>query len=122
MGYVHHSNYALYLEQARMELFAAQGLDLISLEETGVILPLASMQLRFISPLHFGDRINVETRLSADNKFKLEFQYRIFNQDYKLIARASTALVFAEKESGKLIPGIQKYMKFPAEQEELINS
>ena len=110
MGYVHHSNYALFLEEARMDLFRCHGLDVVALEQEGIILPVVNMEIRYVMPLHFGDRISVETSLNPDSKFKLEFKYKIRNQDQKVVAKAKTALVFVEKESGKLIPGFQKYL------------
>jgi len=111
MGYVHHSNYALYLEEARMDLFRCYGLDLVVLEREGIILPVVNMEIRYVMPLHFGDWITVETSLKKGGKFKLEFKYKIRNQDQKLVAKAKTALVFAEKETGKLIPDFQKYLE-----------
>ena len=104
-----------------MDLFTTHGLDLSALEEEGVILPLVSMEIRYVLPLHFGDQITVETMLKPDNRFKLELKYRIVNQNLKLVARATTALVFAEKKSGKLIPGFRKYLEPLTLHEEQIN-
>ena len=111
MGYVHHSNYALFLEEARMDLFRSHGLDVVALEKEGIILPVVNMEIRYVMPLRFGDRISVETSLNQDSKFKLELKYKIRNQDQKVVAKAKTAIVFADKESGKLIPGFQKYLE-----------
>lgn len=122
MGYVHHSNYALYLEQARMDLFSSYGLDILALEKEGVILPLVHMEIRYLEPLHFGDQISVETRLNTGNKIKLELNYRIFKQNHKLVVRAKTALVFADKDSGKLIPGAHQYLEALTFQEEQSSS
>ena len=76
MGYVHHANYALYLEQARMELLKAMGLDIVALEEQGIILPVASMTIKYIRPIHFGDSITIETKLNIENKYKMELKYQ----------------------------------------------
>lgn len=111
MGYVHHSNYALYLEEARMDLFSSHGLDVAALEKEGIILPVVGMEIRYVRPLHFGDQLTVETILKNDNKFKLELKYKILNQNQKLVAKATTALVFVDRESGKLIPGFHKYLE-----------
>lgn len=121
MGYVHHSNYALYMEEARFDLFTSHGLDLAALEKEGIILPVVSMEIRYVLPLHFGDQITVVTRLKTDNKFKLELKYRILNQDQKLVAKANTALVFVDRESGKLIPGFHKYLDPLTFKEEMIS-
>lgn len=110
MAYVHHANYAIYLEEARMDLFRCYGLDVVKLEREGVILPVVSLEVRYLAPLRFGDRITVQTTLLADTKIKLDFKYKIFNQDQKLLASAKTCLVFTEKNSGKLIRGFQKYL------------
>lgn len=111
MGYVHHSSFVLFLEEARMDLFKSHGLDVIALEKEGVIIPVVSIEIRYVMPLRFGDRISVETSLKPDSKFKLDLKYRIRNQDQKVVAKAKTALVFAEKETGKLIMGFQKYLE-----------
>jgi acyl-CoA thioester hydrolase len=111
MGYVHHSNYAFFLEEARMDLFRSHGLDVLALEKEGIILPVVHMEIRYVMPLRFGDQITVKTSLNTDSKFKLEFKYKIWNQEQKLVAKAKTALVFAEHSSGKLIPGFQQYLE-----------
>ncbi len=64
MGYVHHSNYPLYLEEARMDLLQEIGMDYKEIEDSGVILPVVSMNFRFYSP---------------------PFYYEIFNQLNKLV-------------------------------------
>ena len=111
MGYVHHSNYALYLEEARMELLKSVGIDCAQLEREGIILPVAEIHSRFSVPLRFGDTITVETEIVPPWKTTLEFRYRIYNQHGKLVSRSRTTLVFAEKESGKLMANAQKYLE-----------
>jgi len=110
MGYVHHSHYALYLEEARMDLLLNLGIDCIRLEDKGIILPLAEMKTRYSIPLRFGDTITVETEIVPPWKNSLKFRYRIYNQDHKLVSRSSTTLVFAEKESGKLVIPPREYV------------
>jgi acyl-CoA thioester hydrolase len=111
MGYVHHSHYALYLEEARMELLLTLGIDCVRLENEGIILPVAEMKSRYSVPLRFGDTITVETEIIPPWKNSLKFRYRIYNQDHKLVSRSSTTLVFAEKESGKLVIPPQEYIE-----------
>ena len=104
MGYVHHSQYAIYLEKARMDLLQSIGIRCEALEDEGVILPVVSMEQRFSTPLRFGDILTVECRVSPPWFPKLEFSYRIFNGEGVLVSRAKTTLVFANRETGKLIP------------------
>ncbi len=111
MGYVHHSHYALYLEEARMELLKMLGVDCGRLEDEGIIMPVAEMRTRYSFPLRFGDTVTVETELVPPRNTTLEFHYRMYNQDKKLVSRSSTRLVFADKKSGKLLSSAQKYFE-----------
>ncbi len=111
MGYVHHSQYALYLEQARMDLLQSVGFDCIAMEKAGVIMPVVEMETRYSSPLFYGDTIEVETSIQAPWDTKLVFRYRIRNQHNKLVSRAKTSLVLVEKETGKLLKDPERYLK-----------
>lgn len=102
MGYVHHSNYALYLEEARMDLLYLNGIDVKALDEEGIILPVAEIKIRFHQPLHFGDTIIIHTTLDPQTKTRLVFKHRITHQN-KLVCKAQTTLVLADKKTGKLI-------------------
>lgn len=111
MGYVHHSNYALYLEEARMEHLKAVGIDCAQLEREGIIMPVAEIRTRFSVPLRFGDTITVESEIVPPWKTTLEFRYKIYRQDNKLVSRSRTTLVFAEKDSGKLLSNAERYLE-----------
>jgi len=110
MGYVHHSHYALYLEEARMELLRSLDIDCAQLEKDGIIMPVVELRTRYSTPLRFGDTIRVETETILPWKTKLEFKYRIYNQKNKLVSRSRTTLVFAERESGALLNDPEKYL------------
>lgn len=111
MAYVHHSQYALYLEEARMDLLRIMGIDCGKLEKDGIIMPVVEMRTRYSTPLRFGDSIVVEAEIVPPWETKLEFRYKIYNQNQKLVSRSWTTLVFAEKESGKLVMDTHKYFE-----------
>ncbi len=103
MGYVHHANYALYLEEARMDLLYVNGIDIQEMEKEGIILPVVEMKIRYLSPLRFGDTIIIYTSLEAKMGTRLMLRYRMVNQHKKLVCKAYTSLVMADKHTGKLI-------------------
>lgn len=111
MGYVHHSQFALYLEEARMNLLHEVGFSVHELEEKGIILPVVEMQIRFSQPLHFGDELLVEVCLHAPWTRKLDFHYRIFREGQQQVSRARTILVLAEKASGQLLEDPLPYLE-----------
>jgi len=47
MAYVHHSHYALYLEEARMDLLRIMGIDCGQMERDGIIMPVVEMRTRY---------------------------------------------------------------------------
>lgn len=110
MGFVHHASYIYYLEEARMSLFRWVGLDVSGLEKQEIILPVVDLEIRYLSPLYYDDRIKVHVSTQAPWSPRLVFKYRIYNQDNKLVTRASNSLVFAEKDSGKLISDPREYL------------
>lgn len=103
MGYVHHSNYALYLEEARMDLLYINGIDVLQLDREGIILPVAEIKIRYHLPLHFGETIRIHTTLDTHIRNGLVFKYRMIKQDNKLVCKAQTTIVLADKSNGRLI-------------------
>ena len=121
MGYVHHSNYPLYLEEARMDLLQKIGMNYKEVEDTGVILPLVSMNFRFYSPLFYDDVITIKTALTRPSGIRLIFDYAIFNQQNKLVCKAETALVFADMRTGKPLKPPNEYLKKFVEEVEIVD-
>lgn len=114
MGYAHHGNYAAYFEMGRTELMREHGIVYKEMEENGIILPLTEFSVKFYNPAHYDDLLTLETRLSQFTGVRLVFEYRLINQDKKLIAEGKTPLVFVNSELRKPIRA-PKYIvdKFP---------
>lgn len=60
MGVVHHSRYAVYLEEARTELLRAQGLTYRDMEKAGIFLVVAELSIKFRRPARLGDTLLIE--------------------------------------------------------------
>ena len=96
MGVVHHGNYAQYLEMARIDWLGQFGVSYKQMEAEGIMLPVYSMQFKFIKPATFDDILKIETRLKKIPQVKIEFDYSITNQEQEIITTASTVLVFMD--------------------------
>lgn len=101
MGIVHHSNYVKYYETARWELFRSLGISYHSVEEAGYMLPVISMNFRFIKPAHYDDFLTVRTRLTAVKGARLWFAYKLYNEQLELINEAETELAFVRSDNWK---------------------
>jgi acyl-CoA thioester hydrolase len=62
-GVVHHANYFVYFELARVEMLKAMGHDYADLEREGVILVVHSITCKYHRPARFGDRLRIQTRV-----------------------------------------------------------
>jgi len=92
MAIVHNSNYLRIFEEARLDYMEKAGLDYPALEARGVLIPVVSASVRYLSPLRYGDEFSVETRMTAFNGIRFSYRYRI--------VRPSDGAVCAEGESG----------------------
>lgn len=103
MGVVYHGNYAQYLEIARIEWLSSLGISYKTMEEEGVMLPVYDLNLRFKQSAKFDDLLRIETSLSKKPDVRIEFDYKIFNQNNLLLTEASTVLIFMDIKRKKPI-------------------
>ncbi|NKI32573.1 acyl-CoA thioesterase [Muricauda sp. DJ-13] len=97
MGIVYHGNYAQYLEMGRVEWLRTLGISYKSMEENGIILPVISLQLDFKKSAKYDDLLTVETKLKKMPSVKIEFDYKIYNNNRELLVEANTVLAFMNK-------------------------
>ncbi|MDP4586583.1 MAG: acyl-CoA thioesterase, partial [Flavobacteriales bacterium] len=61
MGYVYYGHYAQYFEVARVEALRNLGISYRSMEEDGIMLPVASYSIKYLKPAVYDDLLTVET-------------------------------------------------------------
>lgn len=103
MGVVYHGNYAQYLEMGRVEWLRSLGYSYKSMEESGVMLPVISLQMKFKKPAVYDDLITVETRLKKMPSVRIEFDFTIYNESKEVLVEATTVLVFMDMKTKKPI-------------------
>lgn len=82
MDIIHHSNYVRWLEEARVDMMDAMGFPFEKLESMGILAAVLSVETHYKSPVRFGDRFEVECKLTEYNgcKFSLEYEVRNVTQ------------------------------------------
>ena len=90
MGYAHHGNYAQYFEIGRLELLHELGISYKKMEEEGLILPVYSINTRFIQPAKFDDTVRLRTILKEIPTARITFEYEIYNAENKKISTGET--------------------------------
>ncbi|WP_035337493.1 thioesterase family protein [Dokdonia sp. PRO95] len=101
MGFVHHSNYAQYLEIARLEWLEQLGISYKWMEENGVMLPVYNLNTTFKKSALFDDRLKIETSLRNIPTVRIMFDYKVYNQNEELLTVASTELIFMNTKTGR---------------------
>ena len=100
MGYVYYGNYATYFEVARVETLRACGITYKSLEDAGILLPVIDFHIRYFSPAHYDDEIQITTAISQLPTARIQFQYQTHRGE-TLLNEAETDLVFVDAATGK---------------------
>ena len=78
MGIVYYSRYYEYFEEARTELLASIGLDVMEVEKRGITLPVISSHCDYKRGAKFEQNILVEASITTKPKSKLHIDYFVF--------------------------------------------
>ncbi|MDP3142357.1 MAG: YbgC/FadM family acyl-CoA thioesterase [Candidatus Omnitrophota bacterium] len=98
-GVVYYANYLNFLEEARTEFFAENGLPLKTLSEDRNILFVVSRQeLDYKFPAYYADILEIGTKLTNIGNVRLEFEHRVNNQNGQLICQGKVTLVCVGKD------------------------
>ena len=101
MGYCYYGNYAQYFEVGRVEALREIGMSYRDMEESGIMLPVSSFEVKYYKPALYDDELKIITKLSKVEGCRLLFDYKIENENGNVIASAKTTLVFVLKTTMK---------------------
>jgi acyl-CoA thioester hydrolase len=96
MGVVYHGNYAQYFEVGRVEWLRKFGVSYKQMEESGIMLPVISLSVKYKKSARYDDLIKVKTQLVKTPSATIEFEYEIVNEKKELLATGNTSLVFID--------------------------
>lgn len=99
MGYVYYGNYSLYFEVARTEMIRNLGFPYSRLEAEGVMMPVLSMNIKYIRPAFYDDELRIRVMIKELPETRVKFEYEVFNASDKLITVGETILVFVDEKS-----------------------
>ncbi|MBK8721225.1 MAG: acyl-CoA thioesterase [Saprospiraceae bacterium] len=105
MGYLYYGNYAQYFEVGRVETMRSLGMSYRDLEvEHGILMPVMSMQVRYIRPAFYDDLLTIKTAIRHLPEKTITFYSEIYNEKNKLINGGEVKLCFVDAKSNKTIP------------------
>ncbi len=102
MEYVHHSQYLVYYEKARWELFRSIGLCYKDIEMCGIIMPVVSAKMKYCNPAFYDDTLQIKTKVKLVGA-RLVFTHIITNESKNIINRSEIQVAFVDNKTRKPI-------------------
>ena len=99
MGIVHHSNYVRYFECGRVDMLKKLGLPMEKIEESGVMMPVVSVECRYKTPARLGDTLKIVTWIDEIPRARLIVRNQIFNPEGALCCEGEVGLGFIDSVS-----------------------
>jgi acyl-CoA thioester hydrolase len=99
MGYVYYGNYPLYYEVGRTEMLRTLGLTYKDMEDSGIILPVISLQVHYLAPAFYDDLLTVKTYLKEIPSVRIRFDYEVYNAAGEKLNYGDTTLVFSDAKT-----------------------
>ncbi len=101
MGYVYYGNYPTYFEVGRVEWLRALGLSYKELEDSGTMLPVLNLNVKYIRPARYDELLTLITRVEKWPGTRLEFHHEVLGPTGERLTLATVELVFAHTDTGR---------------------
>jgi len=113
MGIVYHSHYLDYFEAARTEALREMGLTYRTLEDSGVIMPVTELSIRYRRPAYYDDVLQITTSLDArPPRTRVRFDYEIHRDgEPELIADGRVTLCFVDRSRNRPIAAPEEVIR-----------
>ncbi len=100
MGYVYNGRYAEYLEVGRVESLRSLHMSYKEMEERGVMLPVLSLEIKYIRPINYDNLVEVRTIIRDLPQSRIHFEHELY-VDNELKSLAKVTLVFVDRLRNK---------------------
>lgn len=111
MGYVYYGNYLTYYEVARTQFLREFGFTYKDFEDSGYMLPVASVDIKYNKPATYDDLLTIRIFHKYYNPIKLDFYYEVYNEKNELINTGNSLLIFVDAETRRPKPGPNAYIE-----------
>ena len=97
MGLLHHANYLIYFESARIELLRSAGYSYKDVEDQGYFLVLTRIEVKYRRPIHFDDLITVRVIVERTTSVRIDHRYEVLRNGM-VVAEGSSTLACVDKD------------------------
>lgn len=99
MGVVYHSNYIVYYEEARTELFRALGMPYAELEAQGIMTPILEVESKYLAPAYYDEVVTVRATIAEEPMARMNITYEVMDEAGKVINTGRTVLGFVNAQT-----------------------
>jgi acyl-CoA thioester hydrolase len=113
MGVVYYGNYLTFFEVARAEFMRDLGLPYSQMESEGFSLAVIEAVAKYHANVGYDSVVTVETLLSAPGKVRIRFDYRVLDEEGKLLVDGHTmhACIDENMKPTRIPPHLKKVVQ-----------
>ncbi|MCB9230415.1 MAG: acyl-CoA thioesterase [Bacteroidia bacterium] len=101
MGYVYYGHYARFFEAGRAELIRSLGFTYREMEERGVMMPVAGLEVRYLRPARYDDLLTIRSGIRELPEKRLKVYSEVFNEAGKLCTGGKVTLAFMDGKTNQ---------------------
>lgn len=99
MGYVYYGVYPQYYEVGRAEWLRRFGISYRQLEESGILMPVAEVKIKYLRPAKYDDLLTQKTRLQEIPVRRVTFISEVFNAADERLNVGKVTLAFLDAKT-----------------------
>jgi len=112
LGIVWHGRFASYFEDARVALGEQYGIGYMDFYSNGILAPIKTMHVDYISPLRFRDEITIEGILHYSDASRINSEYIIRDSEGKIAATGYSVQMMLNEKFELLLIQPEYYRQF----------
>ncbi|QZT37691.1 acyl-CoA thioesterase [Halosquirtibacter xylanolyticus] len=97
MGIVYYANYLHFFEMGRNAFIRDVFKSYKEIEESGVQMPVASVEVKYRRPAQYDELLEVRTSVKSLSQVKMSVYTEVYNQENILLCSGTTVLAFLDK-------------------------
>ena len=102
-GVMWHGTYFNWLEEGRINALSKAGISYFELTKNGFELPLINASIKYITPLHLGDNITIESIFKIGKSPRIKIISKFTNESKEVLTLAEVNLVLVDKNNFSII-------------------
>ncbi len=104
MGIVYYVHFLDHFEAARTELIRSRGLTYRQIEDSGILMPVVRIDIRYRKPAYYDDILDVKTIVLEQPSTRLELLTEIRREnESEVLVTGRTTLCFVDQAGGRPI-------------------